>query len=120
MKPNQLEDRLVRFAAEVILAYNQIDSSFAVEHLGKQLIRSATSSALNYGEARSAESNRDFLHKMKLSLKELRECMVNLKILKESSLMNESQRLEKMTSECNELISIFVASIKTATNKLKA
>ncbi len=76
MKPNQLEERLILFAVNVILACKKIDTSFAAGHLAKQLIRSATSSALNYGEARSAESTRDFLHKMKLCLKELRECMI--------------------------------------------
>ena len=71
MLPNQLEDRLIKFAVDVILMCKHFDGSFASEHLTKQLIRSTTSVALNYGEARSAESSRDFLHKMKLSLKEL-------------------------------------------------
>ncbi|MEP5254539.1 MAG: four helix bundle protein [Winogradskyella arenosi] len=70
MKPNQLEERLIQFSIEIILLCKTIDKSFASEHLAKQLIRSATSSALNYGEARSGESTRDFLHKMKICLKE--------------------------------------------------
>ena len=73
MKPNQLEDRLIQFSINIILSCRKIEKSFAAEHLAKQLIRSATSAALNYGEARSAESTRDFLHKMKICLKELRE-----------------------------------------------
>lgn len=52
MNPNQLEERLIQFAIDVILLCKKIDKSFASEHLAKQLIRSATSSALNYGEAR--------------------------------------------------------------------
>ena len=119
MKPNDLEDRLVRFAAEVIKSYKQMDSSFATEHLAKQLIRSASSAALNYGEARSVESARDFQHKMKLCLKELRECMVNMKILKLSSKDMNSDMIINLMSECDELISIFVASIKTSTRKMK-
>lgn len=70
MKPNQLEERLIQFAIDVILICKKIDNSFASEHLTKQLIRFATSAALNYGEAQSGESTRNFLHKMKICLKE--------------------------------------------------
>ena len=115
MKPDQLENRLIQFSIDVIVLYKQIDNSFASEHLTKQLIRSTTSVALNYGEARSGESKRDFLHKMKICLKELRESQVNMKIQKGASL-----NLNILISESNELISIFVASIKTASNKLKS
>ena len=72
MKPINLEDRLIQFAVDVIIMCKKIDKSFASEHIAKQLIRSATSSASNYGEARSGESTNDFLHKMKICLKELR------------------------------------------------
>ncbi|WP_339756009.1 four helix bundle protein [uncultured Winogradskyella sp.] len=120
MKPNQLEERLTQYAIDVIRLCKKIDKSFASEHLAKQLIRSSTSSALNYGEARSGESTRDFLHKMKICLKELRESFINLKIMKGASLISDLDLLEKLSKENNELISIFVASIKTASNKLKA
>lgn len=119
MKPNQLEERLIQFAIDVILLCKKIDKSFASEHLAKQLIRSATSSALNYGEARSGESTRDFLHKMKICLKELRESFINLKIQKGANLISDFETLEKLLKENDELISIFVVSIKTASNKLK-
>lgn len=114
MKPNQLEDRFIKFAVNVIASCKQVDPSFASEHLSKQLIRSSTFEALNYGEARSAESPKDFLHKMKISLKELRESMVNMKILKEARLVNNEDLLNSLLKENDELISIFVASIKTA------
>jgi len=117
MLPNQLEDRLIKFAVDVILMGKHFDGSFASEHLTKQLIRSTTSVALNYGEARSAESSRDFLHKMKLSLKELRESFVNMKIQRGANLITNIQMIDKLLIENNELISIFVASIKTASKK---
>tara|TARA_R110000850_G_scaffold147770_2_gene269996 strand:- start:456 stop:830 length:375 start_codon:yes stop_codon:yes gene_type:complete len=117
MLPNQLEDRLIKFAVDVILMCKHFDGSFASEHLTKQLIRSTTSVALNYGEARSAESSRDFLHKMKLSLKELRESFVNMKIQRGANLITNIQMIDKLLIENNELISIFVASIKTASKK---
>jgi len=119
MKPNQLEERLIQFAIDVILLCKKIDKSFASEHLAKQLIRSITSSALNYGEARSGESTRDFLHKMKICLKELRESKINMKIQKGARLITDVNLLDKLIKENDELISIFVASIKTASNKLK-
>ncbi|RSK39092.1 four helix bundle protein [Mangrovimonas spongiae] len=119
MKANELEIRLIQFAIDSIVVCKSIDKSFASEHLAKQLIRSATSSALNYGEARSGESTRDFLHKMKICLKELRECLINMKIQKGAKLISETNLIDKLMKENDELISIFVASIKTASNKLK-
>ncbi|KAB8151705.1 four helix bundle protein [Kordia sp. TARA_039_SRF] len=118
MKSNQLEDRLIEFSVNVINCCKKADDSFASQHLVKQLIRSATSVALNYGEARSAESSRDFLHKMKLCLKELRESIVNMKILKQAQLIKDKEIINRLIDENNQLISIFVASIKTATSKI--
>lgn len=119
MKPNQLEERLIQFAISVIVMTKKIDQSFASQHLAKQLIRSATSAALNYGEAQSGESTRDFLHKIKICLKELRECMINMKIQKGAELILDINKVDLLLKENNELISIFVTSIKTATAKLK-
>lgn len=118
MRPNQLEERLIQFAIDVILISKKVDNSFASEHLAKQLIRSATSAALNYGEAQSGESTRDFLHKMKICLKELRECLINLKIQHGANLITDNDSLNILLKENNELISIFVVSIKTASSKL--
>ncbi len=120
MRPNQLEERLIQFAIDVILICKRIDNSFASQHLAKQLIRSATSAALNYGEAQGGESTRDFLHKMKICLKELRECLINMKIQKGANLINDIESLDNLLKENNELISIFVVSIKTASSKLKS
>jgi len=114
-----LEERLIQFAVNVILMCNKLDGSYASQHMSKQLIRSATSAALNYGEAQSAESSRDFLHKMKISLKELRESLVNLKIQKGAELIKDIQKIDILIQENNELISIFVASIRTSQNKNK-
>ncbi|MBA6154087.1 four helix bundle protein [Gelidibacter maritimus] len=115
-----LEERLIQFAVDVILICGKIDGSFASQHLSKQLIRSATSAALNYGEAQSAESARDFLHKMRLCLKELRESLVNLKIQKGADLIKDIERLNLLMKENNELIAIFVSSIRTSQNKNKS
>jgi four helix bundle protein len=76
-----LEDRLIDFAIKVIAIVELIPSSRAGNHMSGQLVRSGTSPALNYGEAQSAESRNDFIHKMKICLKELRETKISLKII---------------------------------------
>ncbi|AUC78067.1 four helix bundle protein [Nonlabens sp. MB-3u-79] len=112
MKAQDLENRLINFAVSIIKGCKYVDKSFASEHLSKQLIRSSTSIALNYGEARGGESTRDYLHKMKISLKELRESYINLKIIKGAELMSKIETLDQLIDENNQLISIFVVSIK--------
>jgi four helix bundle protein len=112
MNAQVLENRLIQFAVDVIIACKFLDQSFAAQHLSKQLIRSTTSVALNYGEARGGESTRDYLHKMKICLKELRESYVNLKIQKGAELITDLKKLDYLIDENNQLISIFVVSIK--------
>jgi four helix bundle protein len=78
------------------------------------LLRSGTSPALNYGEAQSAESRNDFIHKLKIALKELRESYNSLQIIQRAELSNNVQLIEQTSKECNELIAILVKSIETA------
>lgn len=89
----------------------------AGNHIAGQLVRSGTSPALLYGEAQSAESINDFIHKWKVLLKELRETFISLKIIRKVSLTTKLDIVEKTIMECNELISIFVKSIETARKK---
>lgn len=114
-----IEDRLINFSVEVIFTCDEFTGSFASQHLSKQLIRSVTSAALNYGEAQSAQSSKDFLHKMRLSLKELRESLVNLKIQKRAQLIKSVEKVDNLLEENNQLIAIFVSSIKTSQLKNK-
>ena len=114
-----IEERLVQFAVSVILTCGKLDGNYASQHLSKQLIRSTSSAALNYGEAQSAESRRDFLHKMRLCLKELRESLVNLKIQKGAKLIKDINLIDEMLQENNQLVAIFVSSIRTSENKRK-
>ncbi|MCK4623755.1 MAG: four helix bundle protein, partial [Phycisphaerae bacterium] len=83
-------------------------------HIAGQLVRCGTSPAANYGEARAAESRRDFIHKMKVCLKELRETLVWLTVIKKKGLLRHFDKLDFAIEENNELISIFVTSIGTA------
>jgi four helix bundle protein len=80
-KEYDLEDRLIDFAVAMIDTVEALPSTRAGNHIAGQLLRSGTSPAPNYGEAQSAESRKDFIHKMKIALKELRETRVWLRII---------------------------------------
>ena len=114
-----LEDRLIDFAIKVIAIVELIPSSRAGNHIAGQLVRSGTSPALNYGEAQSAESRNDFIHKMKICLKELRETKISLKIIYKKPLIKELDIVQKLITENDELIFIFMKSISTATENKK-
>jgi four helix bundle protein len=113
MIPQKLEERLIEFAVIVVGVVEALPNSKAGNHIANQLIRSGTAPAPNYGEAQSAESRKDFIHKMKISLKELRETMVWLKIITRKRL-GDCSEVPAAIAECNELIAIFVSSTKTA------
>ena len=108
-----LEDRLINFGVVMIKTAENLPKSFAGNHLAGQMIRSGTAPALHYGEAIAAESRNDFIHKMKIALKELRETNNCLKIINHLKWINEQSMLSEL-KECNELIAIFVKSITTA------
>ncbi len=114
VKTYDLEDRLIEFAIKIIELVEELPKNRAGNHIAGQLIRCGTSPALNYGEVQSAESQKDFVHKMKVILKELRETNICIKIIKRKPLIRQSQKLDSIVKECNELISIFVSSIRTA------
>ena len=118
-KEKDLEERLVVFAVSISDLVKLIPPSTSGKYLEGQLIRSGFSPALNYGEAKSAESINDFIHKMKIALKELRETFIALKILKKSKIIQSGNLTETSIQECNELISIFVKSIQTAERNRK-
>ncbi|MEX0608300.1 MAG: four helix bundle protein [Balneolaceae bacterium] len=114
MNTNILEERLIDFSVLVIKLIDGLPPSKAITHLSRQLLRSGTSPALNYAEARSAESTNDFIHKLQIVLKELRETFVGLKIIHKADLHSNSSDIEIVLNECNQLISIFVKSVQTA------
>ena len=119
MNKFNLEDRLVDFSVLIIEIVNQIPNTKAGNHLSGQIVRSGTSVSLNYGEAQSGESRRDFIHKIKVVLKELRETYVALKIIHKAKLFKNETMIIEAKKESNELISIFVKSVETAQKNLK-
>lgn len=110
-KKFNLEERLIDFSVSIIQIVNILPNDRVGLHLGSQLLRSGTSPALNYGEALGSESRKDFIHKIGITLKELRESLNCLKIL---SRINYIKTDDPTIKECNELISIFVKSVETA------
>lgn len=109
-----LQERLIDFAVRIIGVVEALPGNRIGNHIAGQLARSGTSPAPNYGEAQSAESRKDFIHKMKVSLKELRETHVWLLIIQRKPLIEPVEKLAPIIAECDELIAIFVSSISTA------
>ena len=109
-----LEERLLDFASMVIDVVESLPETKVCTHLGGQLLRSGTSPALNYGEAQAAESKKDFVHKLQVILKELRETGICLQLLyRKQALQNDA-----IIGEGRELIAIFTTSVKTAKGNL--
>ncbi|MEO2048789.1 MAG: four helix bundle protein [Pirellulales bacterium] len=114
-----LQERLIDFSIRVLNVVESLPTSLAGNHVANQLVRSGTSPAANYGEAQSAESRRDFIHKMKVALKELRETLVWILIIQRKPLVEPLDKFAPLIEENNELISIFVSSVVTAQENLK-
>ena len=113
-----LEERLINFAVLILEITEKLPETRGSSHLSGQLVRCGTAPALHYGEAQSAESRKDFIHKMKIALKEMRESMICLKIIERKRYLTDHSIVNSL-SELNELISIFVKSIETAKTNLK-
>jgi four helix bundle protein len=108
-----LEDRLLEYAAQVIRLVEKLPNTRAGNHVAGQLLRSGTSPLPNHGEAQAAESAGDFIHKLKISLKELRESHRWLRLIKHVPL-SQPKLVDPLLGETDELIRIFVTSIQTA------
>ncbi len=112
-----LEERLLKYSVRIIKIVEQLPNTEAGKHVAGQLLRSGTSPYPNHGEAQAAESQRDFIHKLRISLKELREAQRWLKLIQSVPLIEKPERLNDILQETEELIKIFVSSIKTAQKK---
>jgi four helix bundle protein len=118
-KGDDLEQRLIDFAVRIINLCTHLPKTPAGKHVSGQLLRSGTSPAPNYGEARSAESTDDFVHKLKVVHKELNESRVWLLIIKQSEMLPSAQ-LKDIIPECEELCRIIGSSIKTSRKREQA
>jgi four helix bundle protein len=113
MAKHDLEDRLIEFAKSVCHLSRELPRTPLGQHVGLQLVRSSTSTFANYGEVQSAESRRDFVHKLGICLKELRETRTWLKFVREMGLRN-ADALRGILNECDQLLAILATSIRTA------
>jgi four helix bundle protein len=108
-----LEDRLVRFAVAVCRLAERLPTTATSKQIALQIVRSSTSSFANYGEVQGAESRRDFIHKLGICLKELRETRVWLKFIAEMQISTR-EHLGVVMQECEQLLAIVATSIRTA------
>jgi four helix bundle protein len=109
-----LEERLLEYSVRIIKIIEQLPNTRTGNHVAGQLLRSGTSPYPNHGEAQAAESQKDFIHKLRISLKELRETQRWLKLIQKVPLIKNTELMNDILEETEELIKIFVTSIKTA------
>jgi len=117
--PYDLEDRLLEFAANIVELTESLPNTRAGNHIAGQLLRCGPSSLSNHGEVEAAESCRDFLHKLRICLKELREAKRWLRLVGRVKKLGSPANLVTCLNEVEELIPIFVASIRTAEKNAK-
>ena len=118
-KGDDLEQRLIDFAVAIILLCDKLPNTLAGRHVAGQLLRSGTSPAPNYAEARGAESRRDFIHKLGICSKEMNETQVWLKIIRQSRMLPENE-VNPVLKESIELSRILNASIRTSRQHRKS
>ena len=118
MRADELEARLIDFAVRIVKLSAGLPRTSAGKHIAGQILRSGTSPAPNYGEARGAESHADFVHKLRIVLKELNETSIWLRIINSSQVL-KTELLSDIIKENAELCRIFTASLKTARSSSK-
>jgi four helix bundle protein len=117
-RANELEERLIDFAVRIVKLSANLPRTSAGKHIAGQIMRSGTSPAPNYGEARGAESHADFVHKLRIVLKELNETSIWLRVIQRSQLLRK-ELIADIVGENRELCRIFTASLKTANSRVR-
>lgn len=113
-----LEERLLKFSQLIIKLAESLPKTDAGRTISNQITRSGISFSLNYSESLSSESKKDFIHKLKISMKELRETYTLLKLIKINNFVNKN-RIDNCLNECDQLIAIIYTSIQTTSRRLK-
>lgn len=109
-----LEDRLVAFTCRMIDVVEALPNTRAGNYIAGQLIRACHSPTFNYGEVQAAESRADFIHKLRVCLKELKECRTALKVIIRKGMIRPVEKLHDIYDETEQLIAIIAKSIETA------
>lgn len=112
-----LEDRLLDYAARIIQLIDALPRTRAANHVGDQLLRSGTAPLSNHGEAQAAESRDDFIHKLSIALKELKESRRWLRLVEKTRMIKDTEVLKHLLSETEELVRIFGASLRTSRSR---
>jgi four helix bundle protein len=116
---SDLSERLLAFAVRIVKLGNAMPSNLAGRHIGYQLLKAGTSPGANYEEARGAESRADFVHKLGMVLKEMKESRYWLRLVSRSELMKPA-RVASLIGESNELYAIFGQAVVTAKKRGRA
>ena len=119
MTPDELLERLIDFAARVGKVVDALPDTRMGRHVGGQLVRSGTSPAPNYEEGCAAESRADFVHKLSICLKELRESRTWIRLIINTEMLPE-HRMGELLDECHQLCNIIAQSIVTAKENKKS
>ena len=112
-KPRDLQVRLISHASMTLNISSKLPKTQQANHVSRQVMRCGTAAAANYAEARGAESRPDFIHKLRIVLKELNETAVWLQLIAENAML-AAEKLRPIIAENEELCRIIAASIKTA------
>ena len=112
-----LQERLLQFSTPTIRLIEELPNTRTGNHVANQLLGSGTSPYANHAEAQAAESRNDFIHKLRICLKELRETKRWIMLIQRAALLNQAEKANDALLECEELIKIFVQSIRTAESK---
>jgi len=115
----EIEARLIKLALTIDSLCKHHNRSYLAQHITSQIIRSSTSAALNYGESQAAESKRDFIHKISVVLKELRETKISLKLIKTYIRAEQMNLFNSCQNECEQLIAIFYTTLKSIRQNIK-
>jgi four helix bundle protein len=118
-KKFDLEDRLVVYAGEVALFFEKLPKTFTCDYYGKQLVRSSGSTALNFGEFQGTISDKDYIHKITLSIKELKESRVSLRVLRYIKAYDLAV-LDNILDETEQIIAIFSKIVINRQNKMNS
>ena len=117
-RADDLEERLIDFSVRIVNLSTNLPKTAAGRHIAGQILRSGTSPAPNYGEARGAESHADFVHKLRIVQKDLNETSIWLRVIERSKMLKRELLIE-IIGENKELSRIFTASLKTARHEPK-
>jgi four helix bundle protein len=117
-EPRDLRERLVDYSARIVRLVGALPRTIAGRHIADQLLRSATSVGANYEEAQAGESKNDFVHKLQIALKELRESNYWLRLIERSGIL-PAARLREIVEESGQLRAILSKAVATARGKSK-